>query len=92
MLCYTSDGMPVMPMSFSPGIIPFCRPAPHIVTPAPSPLPCSSSPLQHRPCGGHGLTPGPNRVCGGLVEPTNLAGAQQDYTARCMAEWQRSDV
>jgi len=85
MQCYTNGGTPVVPMGFSPGFFPLCRPAPHIVTPVqPPPLPFSS-PVQHRPCGGHGLTPGP-------VRAGERGGVSQDYTARCMADWQHSDA
>eukprot|EP00747_Dinoflagellata_sp_TGD_P097233 gnl/TRDRNA2_/TRDRNA2_167070_c4_seq1.p1 gnl/TRDRNA2_/TRDRNA2_167070_c4~~gnl/TRDRNA2_/TRDRNA2_167070_c4_seq1.p1 ORF type:complete len:346 (-),score=39.13 gnl/TRDRNA2_/TRDRNA2_167070_c4_seq1:100-1035(-) len=83
-------GTPSLPLMLSPGIFPLCRPAPHIVTPAP-PLPFSSPP--HRQWGTHGLTPGPPRNCQQQMEAgCCVPNVSCDYTAACMAEWRRSDI
>jgi len=78
----SSGSTPHVPFMVSPGVFSFCRPAPHIVTPVPPPLPFNS------PHGTQGLTPGP-KVPSGPCGSANCGAAPLDYTALCMAEWRR---
>lgn len=90
MQCFSSGGTPVLPFLASPGGFPLCRPAPHIVTPAPAPPPLpfgSLTPVHRQGNPSHGMTPGPSNT-GGRDEPANLPESHDgEYTSACMAEW-----
>jgi len=93
MQCFSSGGTPVLPILASPGGFPLCRPAPHIVTPAPAPPPLpfgSLTPVHRQANPSHGMTPGPSSI-GGRNESANTAECHHvnegDYTSACMAEW-----
>jgi len=93
MQCFSSSGTPVLPFLASPGGFPLCRPAPHIVTPAPAPPPLpfgSLTPVHRQGNPSHGMTPGPSSI-GGRSEPANLPechyGSEGEYTSACMTEW-----
>eukprot|EP00927_Polykrikos_kofoidii_P080085 TRINITY_DN76955_c0_g1_i1.p1 TRINITY_DN76955_c0_g1~~TRINITY_DN76955_c0_g1_i1.p1 ORF type:complete len:608 (-),score=45.34 TRINITY_DN76955_c0_g1_i1:860-2683(-) len=97
-------GTPVMPFTVgSPCVFSFCRPAPHIVTPAsaqPPPLPsstgyCGSPPevrcRQQQKAHTHGLTPGPRP---GVARTRGDVERSPQFdmlsSAACMAEWRKS--
>lgn len=93
MQCFSSGGTPVLPFLASPGAFPLCRPAPHIVTPAPAPPPLpfgSMTPVHRQGNSSQGMTPGPNSA-GGREDPANMPECRDvregDYTSACMAEW-----
>jgi len=98
MQCFSSGGTPVLPFLASPGGFPLCRPAPHIVTPAPAPPPLpfgSLTPVHRQGNPSHGMTPGPSST-GGRHEPANLPDchdcSEGEYTSACMAEWRHGST